>query len=262
MIKVKKLYILLGIGGSRKDFVTGWLGTLPNFINTRWYLNLATGGSFSDAYYIKELDAFPDKTFKQMLLEQNISIDSDAELNLAVSCHGLHLSDSLRDLNPDQYEIINIDVDDDTLPTIFWEQFVKNFLRHNNTIEELENNNFSNRNILRYVSPIENPTTLTNDEHIKIIERLYPKYDMSMPDSVQNIKSKLLWCRTQDVVNMHHINYKDLFVGGGSTTLCDAICITAPSVNHAFWDAMLPFSKSPDTLEFLGNTWNRIDYIK
>jgi hypothetical protein len=262
MIKVKKLYILLGIGGSRKDFVTGWLGTLPNFINTRWYLNLATGGSFSDAYYIKELDALPDMTFKQMLLEKDISIDSDAKLNLAVSCHGLHLANSLSDLNSDQYEIINIDVDDDTLPTIFWEQFVKNFLRHNNTIEELENNNFSNRNILRYVSSIEDIDALTNDEQIKVIEGLYPNYDMTMPESVQDIKNRLLWCRNQDTIDIHHINYKDLFISGGSTTLCDSIGISAPTINHAFWDAMLPFAKSPGKLEFLGKTWNRTDHIK
>ena len=262
MVKVKKLYIVLGIGGSRKDFLTGWLGTLSNFINTRWHLNLATGGSFSDAYYIKELDAFPDRTFKQMLLDQDISFDSSAELNLAVSCHGLHLVESLRDLTSDQYEIINNDVDDDTIPTIFWEQFVKNFLRYNNTIAELENNNFTNRNILRYVSSIEHSDTISDAAHIKIIESLYPFYDISLSESIQDIKNKLLWCRTQESVRMHHVNYKELFINGGSIFLCNTLGITAPTVNHKFWDAMLPFSKSPDTLEFLGKTWKKSDYIK
>lgn len=262
MIRIKKLYILLGIGGSRKDFVTGWLGTLPTFVNTRWYINLATGGSFNDTHFVKELDAFPEKTFRDMLIEQGIDFDDASELNLAVSCHGLHLAESLKDIPSHQYEIINVEVDDQTLSTTFWEQFVKNFLRYNNTIEQLTNGNFENKTILKYVSDVDDTYSLTVDEQISIIENLYPKYDSSDIGWVDDMKNKILWCRNHDSLPVIQVDYKNLFVPGGSVALCKQINVNAPSVNHKFWDAMLPFAESPTEIEFLGKVWKKSDYIK
>ena len=47
-IKVKSL-LVIGPGGARMDFVAGWLGKLPNFIDVNWTINPVTGHSTSGA---------------------------------------------------------------------------------------------------------------------------------------------------------------------------------------------------------------------
>lgn len=262
MITFKKLYIVLGISGCRKDFATGWLGTLPTFANTRWHISLATGGSFSDSYYVKEIDAEPNWTFKDLLGKYQIGLSPDAKLNLAVSCHGLNLLKNLEGLTPDQYEIINIDVADHSMPTVFWEQFAKNFLRYNNTIEELHTGNFANKFILRYVSDYKDSLSMTDEQQVELISTMYPKYESSDPRWIEDAKTRLVWCRYIDQVPMKHINYEDLFVSGGSRKLCEALDINGPDINHKLWDAMLPFSETADEIEFQGKVWKKSDFIK
>jgi hypothetical protein len=263
-IKIKKVYIILGIGGSRKDFLTGWLGTLPNFINTRWFVDLATGVSVSDVSFIKEIDALPELTLKDMLARKNIFFDNDdSNLNIAVGFHGLSIENSLRDLDDSQYEIINIDVNPEMMERIFWEQFVKNFLKYNRTLQDLEDNDLLNKYILTYVHPVENPFELTNEEQIEIIKNLYPKFNTNDTGWEEKMKSMIHWCKQLDKIKtMHRVNYNDLFTPGGSKTLCDTIGFTVPEVNHRFWDAMIPFAESPTEIDFIGHIWKKSDHIE
>lgn len=34
-----RLYIVVARLGARGDFLAGWLGTLPNFIDTQWHID-------------------------------------------------------------------------------------------------------------------------------------------------------------------------------------------------------------------------------
>jgi hypothetical protein len=262
MISFKKLYIILGVGGCKKDFATGWLGTLPNFVNTRWNIILPTGVSSIDPYYIKEIDSQPNCTFKEILEKHEITLSSDGNLNLAISYHGLNLLRNLEGLTVDQYEIININVADNSMPIVFWEQFAKNFLRYNNKIEDLHSENFLNKFILRYISSNEDYLSLTTEQQINLIDNIYPKYDSFDPNWIKDALTKLVWCKCLDQVPVKYIDYEELFVSGGSRKLCEVLNIPAPDVNHQLWDAMLPFSKTPDEIEFLGKIWKKSDYIK
>lgn len=244
MANIKKLYIVLGTGGSRKDFITGWLGKLPNFVDTKWYIDLQTGASYSDVHKLKIVDVSPDYTFSQMLSDMNIHFSDDAELNLAVNCHGLHLAENLKGLSTHQYQILNINVNPEANDT-FWQNFVKNFLHYNTSIDQLDD--YSNQSILQYI-----------DSHGSTQEEIISNF---FPKENPNFEAKMLFYSSgcNDIIQF---DYSELFVSSGSKTLCNRLNLIAPERVHAYWDAMLPFAEAPDELEFLGKVWKKSDYIK
>jgi len=244
MANIKKLYIVLGTGGSRKDFLTGWLGKLPSFIDTKWYIDLTCGASHSDAHLVKIVDTSPKHTFVHLLEKMDIRFSDDAILNLAVNCHGINLADNLKGLSKSQYEILNINVNPNANDT-FWQNFVKNFLHYNTSIDQLDD--YMNQSILQYIPQV-------GDTQEEIISNFFSKDN-------PNFESKMLISNyNQDEVIQ--FDYNELFVKSGSRILCNRLNLYAPDNVHAFWDAMLPFADPPPEVEFLGKVWKKSDYIK
>ena len=89
-----KLVIVAGIGGARADFVAGWLGLLPMFVNSRWTLDPETGVSYGFQGNCRAIDQ--QQSISQVLSSQGCTLDQNAKFTWAVACHGY-------DLKPENY---------------------------------------------------------------------------------------------------------------------------------------------------------------
>ena len=57
------------------------------------------------------------------------------------------------------------------------------------------------------------------------------------------------------------LDYTKLFTPGGSYYLCDRLELDAPQVCHDFWDQMLPFACSPDSINVWNHDWKKNDFF-
>lgn len=119
--------LVTGAGGTRIDFIAGWLGTLPGFINNKWSINPVTGASFSDSCLTKQIDYEPNTTVEKYMKEQfEVEIDPTASHTFCGSLHGFGLHARLE--NSSAVKIIHIAFDDSSWHKINWDFFVKTYL--------------------------------------------------------------------------------------------------------------------------------------
>ena len=76
---IKKVILVAGSGGARMDFVAGWLGILPQFLDGEWRIDPLTGLSHGFMMYTKLLDYGTIDSFSNFFKEF-FSINPAADL--------------------------------------------------------------------------------------------------------------------------------------------------------------------------------------
>jgi hypothetical protein len=214
-------WLITGPGGSRIDFVAGWLGTLPGFINTRWSICPYTGLSRSDANLTKELDYRPEVTLSTAL--SNINVVESALTYVGV-CHGRHLNQQV-DVPA---RIFSIVVDDANWKKVNWEFVIKTYFTEIPTLTLLQNP----------------PSGISNEEKLLIVNQR-----LSAPTN-----------HHPTINNSIPLEYKELFKPGGSRYLCNILGLEVNDCYHDFYQAMLPVANSLPEYHYLGKLWRFSDY--
>jgi len=226
-IKVKSL-LVIGPGGARMDFVAGWLGKLPGFIDVNWTINPITGHSNSDANLTKILDSDPTLTLTELLKTNNYELDKDAEYTLVGTCHGHHLRTQLNSIDPESYRVLAIDCPKELFDQIAWEFFIKTYLTEFKTRWAL----LSGRQF-----------------------NLAP--DLVLANPLINKPNKSFFNKDHYPLSYTKLDYSMLFVPGGSQYLIDQLGLDPIDARyHKFWDSMLDISTSPKKIYQFGRWWN------
>ena len=246
MLKIKKVILIAGEPGARMDFVAGWLGTLPQFLDNEWHMDPLTGQSYGFMRHTKMLDVKKIDSFSN-LFKGHFIIDPAAELCYAGSLH-VSLPDNIQDaVNSGQAELLIIDTSAVRVSNIHWECTVKTLLSQLKTREAI-----NSWNRPWQVDRTINKIGITNLDRISLVKQELRKeittyYSNNMP-----------------VPDMPHkkVDYNLLFQPGGSKYLCSTLSLLDVNERyHNFWDQQILLSKSPDSLTVWGETWNKADYF-
>jgi hypothetical protein len=187
-------------------------------------------------------------TLDEILKKQNLSLDASSNLFYVAPCHGhnLDLSQLAQLINSGVLQLYVVDVTNANKSTIAWECVVKTYLSQRNTIFFEE----THRSWL-IDSEINLPhAEITNQHRIDTVTNL-----------AQNI-SVMAFERFLNYPDITVLDYSKLFTPGGSYYFCNELELSAPEACHNFWNQMLPFACSPDSITVWGHAWTKKDFLK
>lgn len=227
---------ILGRAGLRMDFVAGWLGTLPNYIKSEWYLDPVTRQS--RAVTSNVIDLRQDFNLAESVSACcNFNLLSGSGTHYATKAHRIHKchwhhveSGAIKLLKI----VPNTDIDQ---AQVQWEFFLKTYgkLEHNGTWG---------------------------------IDRLIPEQNVTRNDRIEKLHELLLNRKDHNVFQADHndvdipeLLYSKLFAPGGSVYLCDVLEQSVEIDFHNFWDAMVPLAHTPPVVTLWGKQWRLDDYI-
>jgi hypothetical protein len=234
-----KLLLVTGPGGARMDFVAGWLGTLPGFVDTRWYIDTTTGLSIGDTHFTKGLDR-PGSDISDVMSGHNMCLSSNSNLIWAGSNHGNQLH-NYKTLNADgKLDILHIDITGADLDQIHWEFLAKTFLTCRRHIT-----NYINQSLWIIDQQInKEKNSISDADRIKKFEELLSNKMEFFNPNLENLKYTT-------------VEYDKLFQPGGSKYLVDLLKTTASDRQHAHWDHALTLSTTPETITAWGRSWTK-----
>lgn len=247
MVKIKKVILVAGECGARMDFVAGWLGTLPLFLDNEWHMDPLTGQSYGFMRHTKILDVKKIDSFLN-LFRGHFIINPSADLYYAGSLHASMPENILSAINFGQAELLVIDTSNVSFSHIQWECTVKTLLSQIRTREAI---NLWNRPW--QVDLNINKIGITNLDRITLV-----KQQLCSAGNQRYSNSLLI----SDLIPHKKVDYNLLFRSGGSKYLCNMLEL--PNFDeryHNFWDCQLPLSTSPESLTVWGETWNKADYF-
>jgi len=228
-----KLIAILGTIGARADFVAGWLGTLPNFIDNHWRIDPETGKSFSYSTRLKRLD-FNNITLPILLADYNYQLDQHAITYFAGSHHQHHLYQKLSETEKSAVTTLSIDITDQDPNFIHWEFLVKTFMLKQRSDQT--------------------PPGIEYGVDVNLTNSNIPISDQSRCDYINNF----LATRKTDMLfkkSSNYINYSEIFVPGGSRIVADKLNIETSERHHRLWDQMIPLADAPKSITRFGRTW-------
>lgn len=237
-----RLKLILYPAGARGDFVSGWAGVLPNVMNNWWSIDPITGLSLG-MFQIKMIDhGFP---LEEILKNQNLFLDANSKLFCVGACHGsnLDLASLQKLIDSGALQLYVIDVTTADKADIAWECIVKSYLSRRNYYKETQ-----------WIWAIDQKLDSSNSE-ITDQQRIDAVTDLAQKISITAIEKFLT---STDITIL---DYTKLFVPGGSYYLCDKLKLSAPQVCHDFWNQMLPFACSPDSINVWNHTWQKKDFL-
>ena len=245
LVKIK-LVLVAGIGGARMDFVSGWLGKLPNFIDTKWYIDTSTGLSLGDMHFIKSIDS-PDSDIGEVVNSHKAQLDINAKLHWAGSCHGNQIEKHREKINSGLFKLLIINTDsvsEDIKDKIQWEFFAKTYLSCRKTITNYFNN--ANWNIDNQIDKTD-ITDLTRVEQLKKMLEKNKSFEKTplVPPGIEYVTAE----------------YDKLFVPGGSEYLCNILELSAGNRDHRLWDTLLGFADTPDSVYAFNKTWTKSEFL-
>ena len=229
------------------DFVAGWLGTLPGFVDSRWSIDVGTGLSIGDTHVTKSLDS-PDSDIGRILYHPGMRLDKDADLIWTGSCHGRMLP-RLKSFNESgQVDIVYIDLTSADIDSIYWEFLAKTYLTKRRHISDHLNQNLwiIDRNIIK-----EKQLISDQDRIEKFIQ--LSKRKNQITQQINNIKL--------DGIKHTNLLYTDLFQPTGSYYLLDQLRLVASERHHELWQSALKLSTTPDQVEAWGKLWIKSDLL-
>jgi hypothetical protein len=257
MTEKLKILFVMGAGGTRIDFVSGWLGTLPNFVNSNWTLHPHYGVSSGFQTSLKELD----RLFCPISnLLPNVELDSQSKITYAASYHGVALESLREEIIENKIKLSKITFTREQFVDITWEFAVKVFLR---PLIEYDRYQKKDKDRLEYGI----------DRLIAYCDNI-PIHDITDELRIRSVKDKIrnhllglhyLWRDDSALLGMPYtpLEFNKLFsVAGGSRYLCEQLNILDSTArHHDFWDAMLPFATSEDSYDVWGYHWTRGDVL-
>lgn len=235
-----RLWLVTGPGGCRMDFVAGWLGKLPNFVDSNWCIDPVTGQSTGTMQQLKFIDQ-RDYQLTQLLSVHSLRLDSSSNTIYAGTCHGSRLGDFQSEIAQHQIKIIRINPGID-VDCIRWEFFVKTYLTMKRDVYSLQSQ------IGTWAIDFKLDPSPANIQRVAALDQVirqgleFSDIDYSRFPCVQ-------------------LDYDRLFVPGGSQYLCQQLELTADSAYHNYWNHQLLLAKSPDELEVWGHCWRKQDYF-
>lgn len=221
-----KLLLIVGENGSRIDYVSGWLGTLPNSINNHWTINVNTGHSQGYQGTFKRLDQ-PGYSCQEILRNNNMVLGNESETWVVGACHNINDSSVIELVQQGLVKIAVINTDAISRDVIAWEFLIKGHLS-------------IGTNLL--------PDLNTHQERIAAAEL--------MLDFRCSPTSRIDYSYLPAV----NLDYQLLFGSEGSRYLCNQLELSASDRHHDFWNAMLPFTTVPDSVERWSKIWRRSEY--
>jgi len=241
MIDVSKIILIAGPGGSRMDFTAGWLGKLPSFIDSNWNIDVSTGRSYGFMSFTKSLDY--SNNLENILRDTNIQINSNSPLMCAGSLHGTNTETFCNFVKQHSVEVVLIDVEDAPSGTIAWEFFVKTYLTPDNSHRGY--NARTRWQIDNYI----NKSLITDNDRAEYFQRMLENASEPTNHNLQGLAHTA-------------VSYNKIFQPGGSVFVAKALNLDVNQRYHDYWDAMLPFAESPDSVFAFGRQWKKQDYFK
>lgn len=243
-----KLLLVSSCPGGRSDFVAGWLGLLPNFVDNNWGIDPITGQSYGHMQFTKPLDC--GVPFEKIWPRQ-FELSGSAEFYLAGSGHGFNLNLVKDKIDSGLIKTLTMTFTDPStdFKKITWEYIVKSYLSH----QKVTFFRAVNENEFRADGVIKKPSNeITDEDRISAVLR---RLEIATSDS----NPVLQYC--PPITNGTQVEYSRLFQPGGSQYLCQQLGIQADPAYHRYWNQMLPLADSPDVLTVWGRTWKRSDYF-
>lgn len=244
MIKVQ-LILTIGVPGARVDFVSGWLGSLPEFVDEQWYIDPVTGRSFTMANSLRPMDKidYGTETLSRFLSFDNYELDANSTTKLSKGCHGKNLSTKFREQDVPAVKVVRIDTDRADRKKIFWEFLVKTYMSQQRWVQAIEDNQIYHINKL-----LADAGTEINDQNrVKFIESIIERGCHFRP--TPNVEG--LSCVT--------VAYDKLFTTEGSRELCKQLKIEVDECYHQLWSNNLTMCTSPKVITKFGKTWKYDD---
>lgn len=206
------------------DYVAGWLGTLPEFVDSYWGIDPLRRQSNSVIKNLVDLADF--NSLSEFLKTYNCVLDSNAQMTFATKSHRIsHEFFPLIDSNI--LKLCYIDIGTADIHTLAWEFVIKTYTRpiklnsdseHKWQVDTLLTHPFTNEKRINALLDqfTQHTNWLRNNQTL-----LLPKFDHVV------------------------LNYSKLFQPGGSRYLCQCIGITVDDPWHDFYDYMLPMAETP-----------------
>jgi hypothetical protein len=249
-----QILMLVGVPGSRKDFVLGWLSCLPKFLDIGWRVEMSTGKSFCTSI-TKNLE-FPGVNFSNIKdyyqKYAQINLCSGAEYYYPSAAHGYNFFDRVDVqpyLNNKSVSLYYLNIDHADKQIIKWECYAKNYL----VIETRK----AERN--QHMVNIDIDKVIMRNRNIalsKITDEMRIDEFQSILKHATNDEPKKF--KQEFSGGYIELDYAQLFQEtGGSRYLCNVLGITAEDRMHKYWDFMLPYIQTPDTIIRWGKIWNR-----
>jgi hypothetical protein len=236
--------LVSSVPGGRSDFIAGWLGLLPNFIDSGWCIDPVTGQSYGNMRFTKMLDK--GKSFNDVWLKQ-FKLSADADLCITGSCHGFSLNSLKDEISAGSINVISVTMTDSTtdFKKLKWDFVVKTYLSQNKVSHYYATNN----NTWMIDQTIDkSPGEITASDRIEAVDKL-----------LKTPISNVYYC--PDISGAINVEYNLLFQPNGSQYLCDQLGINVDNAYHRYWNHMLLIADSPDVLNVWGHTWRREDYL-
>jgi hypothetical protein len=225
--------------GSRGDFVAGWLGCLPDYVDNNWTIDPATGKSMSDATYFKLFPKQPVQTLQEFVREWGFDLASRTNNRIVAATHHDHIADLIPSELRAITRLITITVKNVDLDWLAWEHYVKQYL-------------------CSYPMP---------DGTVHIIDRLLPPHlrhddarlglalDIFHKGRPKGVREHA-GCANADVI----LDYAEILVKGGSRILCELLTLPAEQQHHELWDLSIDAAKSPDEISVWGHVFRFSDF--
>lgn len=236
-----RLRIVIARPGARGDFVAGWLGTLPDSVDTQWRLDVDTGRSMGLMNCFKEIDSvdYGSSTLDKLLAFRQYKISMDAPYCFNMVCHGNGFLNKIE--NSSRFKIIHI-IDNTNQEKINWEYVVKTFFSK----ERFEN-------------------SVKTGVHYNVDKQQDVRSNCQRQDIVREFASRLHQNNSDiDLSDLDVITceYQNLFEIGGSHYLCKRLGIQASGRHHQLWDKSLELANSISCYDQFDRLWTYQDYWK
>lgn len=229
------LTIVVARPGARGDFLAGWLGCLPGYVDNQWRIDIPTGRSFGLMSCFKELDSvdYGINTLDQLLSYRNYIL-GESSWTFAMSCHGYKIENKIRSLT--NIKIVQITTSIQDKAVIDWEYIAKTYFSQERFESSLQQNQFYN------VDKVNHNDTIEFIKQQTKITRTYADYNLPLA-CIQ-------------------VSYQDLFKPGGSYYLCKQLNLDVADDYHKYWDTQLNLSTSKLSYDAFGYNWNINNYWK
>jgi len=245
MIKVQ-LFLTVGIPGSRLDFVSGWLGTLPQFVDSRWYLDPETGRSFKADAVLKEIDHvnYGSETMSRLLGFGGLELSAESDLKLSQGCHGVDLLKKIKEQDSAAIKVIRINTDAADPKKLFWEYLVKTYMSQQRYYYAIEQGHMYHVDRLLTEAGI----AVNNSNRVAYVEAVIDREFGAQQTMRHTPIVEDLWCTD--------VEYHTLFTAGGSRQLCKQLNLDVDDRYHQHWDNNLNMCESPGIIDRFGKTWS------
>lgn len=239
-MKLIKSILVIGNGGSRIDFVSGWLGKLPGFIDTNWCIDPKTGQSTGDMNLTKQLD-YNLTSLKFVFKECGYVLSDDAKYSFASSCHGFNLDNQIGDCNGNNLKIIRIVNLRNHYSKVSWEYIAKTYLQDltdYNTIYNVIDSSIKSQEDI-------------NKASVEIVKDIINK----SIDYIKEAEDPMVNFKTID------IEYEKLLSVTGAYYLSNQLNLKLTQKDYQLWESALPLASTPNEIYAFDYLWRKQDFF-